>query len=944
MICIKNLTVRNFMSVGNATQAVNFDRQDLTLVLGENLDLGGDGSRNGTGKSQPLTANILTPAGWRKMGDIKVGDKVIAHDGSVSTVLGVFPQGRLETFKVTFADGRSAVASGDHLWSVYSNRWFKKNNSSAKTRTLTTNEILKKLSKYTLPSGKKNSCAYMYTPLPRNITFDKKNLKINPWLLGFLLGDGCLSKKCGIGFSSADPQLIAKTKHIVERELNLTIDKLPGTYDYSINGVGRGTKHPLRTLLENYNLNGCISTNKFIPEDYKNSSIEQRLAVLQGLFDSDGTVDRRTGTPSFTTTSKKLASDVVYIVRSLGGLASTSVKISKNLNHSTAYTVSVRSNFSKELFTLTRKKNLVKENYHYKNRLRARFESIESVGFEECQCIMIDHPDSLYITDDFIVTHNTTIVNALSYALYGNALSNIRKDNLINKTNSKNMLVSVDFSVSGKEYRIERGRRPNILKFYVNNEEQVAADEAQGDSRETQAAIEQTLAMSHDMFKHVLALNTYTEPFLGLRANDQRTIIEQLLGITQLSERAERIKELARSTKDAIREEEFRIRAVQEANQRIEEQIESLKKRQKVWRAKHNEDQDTLKTAISNLEQINIDQEIENHRALDLYNENAKAAESAQQQVKKCKSAIEKLESSLVSLRQDIDSLENHQCHACGQPLHDSKQDEILTKKRQLIKETEFAIAEQNHDLESQQEIVDQLPADQQKPVVFYDTLEDALNHRNSLDALHNNLTAKAAEQDPYEEQIKDMQHQALQTVSYDTLNELTKLQDHQDFLLKLLTSKDSFVRKKIIEQNLSYLNNRLTYYLDRIGLPHSVRFQNDLSVSIEELGRELDFDNLSRGERTRLILSMSWAFRDVWESLYQPINLLFIDELMDNGLDTQGVENGLALLKKISRERNKSIWLVSHKDELAGRVENILKVIKEHGFTNYNNDTDINT
>jgi ABC-type glutathione transport system ATPase component len=227
-------------------------------------------------------------------------------------------------------------------------------------------------------------------------------------------------------------------------------------------------------------------------------------------------------------------------------------------------------------------------------------------------------------------------------------------------------------------------------------------------------------------------------------------------------------------------------------------------------------------------------------------------------------------------------------------------------------------------------------------PVVFYDTLEMALNHRNSVETLRKDLTARTADTDPYEEQITDMQGQALQVVSYDALNELTRLQEHQDFLLKLLTSKDSFVRKKIIDQNLSYLNARLTHYLDRIGLPHTVKFQNDLTVSIEELGRELDFDNLSRGERNRLILSMSWAFRDVWESLYSPINLLFIDELIDNGLDTQGVENALALLKKMSRERHKSIWLVSHRDELAGRVENILKVIKENGFTSYNTDIDL--
>jgi DNA repair exonuclease SbcCD ATPase subunit len=186
------------------------------------------------------------------------------------------------------------------------------------------------------------------------------------------------------------------------------------------------------------------------------------------------------------------------------------------------------------------------------------------------------------------------------------------------------------------------------------------------------------------------------------------------------------------------------------------------------------------------------------------------------------------------------------------------------------------------------------------------------------------------------------MRGQALQEVTYDVLNEFTRLQEHQDFLLKLLTNKDSFVRKKIIEQNLSYLNQRLTHYLDRIGLPHQVVFQNDLTVEITELGRDLDFDNLSRGERNRLILSMSWAFRDVWESLYRPINVLFIDELVDSGMDTQGVENSLALLKKMGRDRNKSIWLVSHRDELAGRVNNILRVVKENGFTSYNTDMDV--
>jgi DNA repair exonuclease SbcCD ATPase subunit len=539
-------------------------------------------------------------------------------------------------------------------------------------------------------------------------------------------------------------------------------------------------------------------------------------------------------------------------------------------------------------------------------------------------------------------TGKTTIINALSYALYGQALSNIRKDNLVNKTNAKHMLVSLDFSVGSTEYKIERGRKPNVLKFYVNHEEKTATDEAQGDSRETQDAIERILGMSHDMFKHILALNTYTEPFLSLKANEQRSIIEQLLGITQLSERADRIKELNKQTKDAISQEEFRIRAVQEANKRIEEQIESLRKRQTLWIKKQREDCANFTQAIADLEHIDIEKEVQSHRDLEAYHKKQKTIDEARKYIRQIDADDVKQNRLLDKLKSEIALLDAHKCHACGQELHNSKQDELKQAKEALLQETALQLLANDTQRHEHQDTLTALGELGAAPVVFYDTLEDALNHKNSLSGLTTGLATRAAEQDPYGEQIQDMQGQALQIVSYDHLNDLTRLQEHQDFLLKLLTSKDSFVRKKIIDQNLSYLNQRLTHYLDRIGLPHTVKFQNDLTVSIEELGRELDFDNLSRGERTRLILSMSWAFRDVWESLYHPINLLFIDELMDNGLDTQGVENGLALLKKMSRERNKSIWLVSHKDELAGRVENILKVVKENGFTNYNTDIEL--
>ena len=539
-------------------------------------------------------------------------------------------------------------------------------------------------------------------------------------------------------------------------------------------------------------------------------------------------------------------------------------------------------------------------------------------------------------------TGKTTIINALSYAFYGSALTNIRKDNLINKTNSKHMLVSLDFSINDTNYRIERGRKPNVLKFYINNLEQESEDESQGDSRETQAAIEKLLGMSHDMFKHVLALNTYTEPFLSMRTNDQRQIIEQLLGITQLSERAEAIKERNRETKEAISQEEMRIRAVQEANKRIEEQIASLEKRKRLWEKKKTEDIEQLENAISSLSHVNIDQEISNHRQLEEYHANRKQIDDANKWIALLNQTDSKLEKNNEKLEKEISDLEKHTCYACGQKLHDDKHHNILEQKRAQLLENQTQYQENQQKKQEYLDSTKEIKLDSAAPEVFYDTVEQAYEHQSTLAGLQKELDQKRNEPDPYSEQIEDMRNQALQEVSYDTLNDLTRLFEHQDFLLKLLTNKDSFVRKRIIDQNLSYLNSRLTYYLDRIGLPHQVVFQHDLSVEITELGRDLDYDNLSRGERNRLILSMSWAFRDVWESLYSQINLLFIDELIDSGMDSSGVENSLALLKNMARERGKSVWLVSHKDELAGRVENILTVVKENGFTNYNTDIEV--
>tara|TARA_B100000212_G_scaffold264296_1_gene203861 strand:+ start:4039 stop:5817 length:1779 start_codon:yes stop_codon:yes gene_type:complete len=539
-------------------------------------------------------------------------------------------------------------------------------------------------------------------------------------------------------------------------------------------------------------------------------------------------------------------------------------------------------------------------------------------------------------------TGKTTIINALSYALYGIALTNIKRNNLINKTNNKGMLVTLTFEKDGTDYKVERGRGPNLLKFFVNDQEQEMTDESQGDSRKTQETINELLGMSHNMFKHILALNTYTEPFLSMKVNDQKDIIEQLLGITILSEKAESLKEKIKQTRDSITEENANINAKQQSNERIKETIDSLKIKQSAWETNKKTNLEKLQRGISELEHLDVDGELEKHEKLKNWEELNTRINTLKKETATLDSTLLRANNSVDKVKKDIEELDNAVCYACGQELQEDKVKEIESKK---AKELEDAVA-------YQKEITDKLSEANKelteigdingRPDTFYETIKEVYDHKQNVAQLKQALENSQSETDPYQEQIDDLTKTGIQEVDWTTINALNDLKEHQEFLLKLLTNKDSFIRKKIIDQNLAYLNNRLTHYLDKLGLPHQVVFMNDLSVEITQLGQDLDFDNLSRGERNRLILGMSFAFRDVWESLYQNINLLFIDELVDSGMDTSGVENSLAILKKMGRERSKNVYLISHKDELVGRVTHVLKVIKENGFTSYENDVEI--
>jgi len=330
-------------------------------------------------------------------------------------------------------------------------------------------------------------------------------------------------------------------------------------------------------------------------------------------------------------------------------------------------------------------------------------------------------------------TGKTTIVNALSFALFGNALTNIKKDNLINKINNKNMLVTLSFEKNGINYRIERGRKPTLMRFFVDDQEQQAeeTDDAQGDMRETQKDLDDLLGMSHDMFKHIVALNTYTEPFLSMRANDQRAIIEQLLGITILSEKAETLKELIRTTKDQVLQESADIEAAKKSNEKIQLSVDSLITRQNAWNTQHEADVERTARAIIELESVDIEAELAKHSELKLFEEKTAKLKSLAKERATLDSATAQAERSVKKYADEFAKLKNKKCHACEQELHDHKHEEMSATAVKHLEEAQKYMDKVAADLAKIMKEISSIGEVAQRPNTYYDTVEAALKHQN---------------------------------------------------------------------------------------------------------------------------------------------------------------------------------------------------------------------
>jgi phosphate starvation-inducible PhoH-like protein len=363
------------------------------------------------GRAQPVATPVLTPDGFRPIGELTVGDLVIGSDGKPTPVIGVYPQGEKDIYRVTAQDGASTLASGDHLWAVATRDDRRRGKP---LRVLTTREMI----------GHLRSNHYHRYELPLHsgpVRFPYREVPMDPYALGLLLGDGCLTGATTPSFATGDPELAFELKRL-----------LPGTEvrpleppNYVLNKVTSPgdvltLENPVTGAARRLGLYGTRSTTKFVPDLYLHNSHQVRLAVLQGLLDTDGgpvTQRNRTCRVQYSTTSARLRDDVMFLVRSLGGIAYHRtrpalgrapglVKGRPVYHHHDAHIVDIRLPEGIEPFRLTRKRDA----YHAAGgggRPMRFIESIEPAGTAEAVCIAVAAEDSLYTTEDFLLTHNT---------------------------------------------------------------------------------------------------------------------------------------------------------------------------------------------------------------------------------------------------------------------------------------------------------------------------------------------------------------------------------------------------------------------------------------------------------------------------------------------------------------------------------------------------------
>jgi DNA repair exonuclease SbcCD ATPase subunit len=524
----------------------------------------------------------------------------------------------------------------------------------------------------------------------------------------------------------------------------------------------------------------------------------------------------------------------------------------------------------------------------------------------------------------------TTIINALCYALYNKAFDAITLQRLINTTNSlKNtsMEVRLTFEKDGCEYEVFRARGAEYKIEILKDGEDITPGKG---AVECDALLVDIIGISYELFTKTIIFSGNSPAFLQLPLFQQRNQIEELFNITMLSEKATILKEKIKSTEQDIKVQEAICKQQEGALELHKKHVAEANTRVTRWEKQRTDEITEIEETLLIVGQIDFDAEKKLHaERASLKEQGAYLAAKLAPKRKDFKTLSAKVE----ELMREHDHLADAKCPYCSQAFANaaeklSEVDAGIESRGARVLELEGEITELDAKATEFKTRLGEVERG-----IQYQELDELLAARDNAKGLRKKAEELKVASNPHIEARDKLVSEATSSVDYLKVDALRKRLDHQQFLLKLLTDKNSFLRRRIINKTIPFLNARLNHFTSTLGLPHVVKFDADMSCTVAEFGRELDFGNLSAGEKKRVNTAMALAFRDVLHHLHAKTNLLVIDEL-DGALDQQGIDSIVRILKEKSRDEDLSVFVISHHPSIVGRLDKNVTVRKENGFS----------
>lgn len=914
MIQFTKLNIEGFCSIPNLSLDLN--TTGITIIRGV----------NGEGKAQPLYEPVLTFEGWKKMGDLTLKDKVINPvTGRPISINSIHDRGKLPTYRVTFDDGTYTECAGDHLWSVY-----KSGKTRYRLRTLDTLSLLEdyKIENKLAPGTYK----YRYAiPLTQPIEYSKKDLPIHPYVLGFILGDGCISgNRSTVRVSTNEKDW----KEVVSRLRSYLPD--PNMVHVGTNPRKGNTRHfrihGLGKELKDLGLMGKKSATKFIPQIYLESSIEDRKLLLAGLLDTDGhsgSKSKISKVSTYDSKSEVLRDGVVELVRSLGGISRSNVSTRfKYGRYTTTYSCSIHMNYIPFL------RNYKKEefgNFTRRNRMVKVIRNIEYLGPREVRCITVDSLEGLYITRDYTVTHNSSIFSALVWGLYGKTPKDVSDVNTWEKLRKKDYQgtkVEVYFLKNNQVHRVIR-----CLNYKGN------VDGAKGSSRliydvdanpisekykpQIQAKIAEALEMSYNLFINSVMFGQGITRLIEETGTEQKNLFEEIFSLNYLTKARDIAKAQYNKYEKEAYEVNHQIDILHNQVKMMEDNLKYVQDYQKTEEQRRKEKIDELRREkslstrayeklardVDSIEQQNIDRQISEHQNL-----------------------ISKNRTKLKEARASI-----------GIPL-----EELIDKVIDLLEKKEYDSSMKY--LRSLKSAFSKIESLQSKLTTLEKALMNLRVQESKLTVLQRDLKRHKEKIETLKQRIKEQKSSPMIQARYSSEDiqkakkEIEKLENSQvnqmkDLYKWLYTDPlgNNGIKAFLFESSMDSLNQTLESFSNIIGM--TIQFgmdlqsaRKDFQVYINMEGQDVDFNELSGGQKQLASLAIAFAMNEAMTQA-KGINIAFLDEVFES-LSVNNIELVSDLIRKIYK--NKTLFLITHQESLPISNARVLRVKRIDGLSHY--------